>query len=680
MLQGNPEFLVVRGSTRMDVLVFALIVVCAPPLIVVGVERLIALVSESLANVLHMVAVWAFGFLALLQVLTLFDPAAAWVLLLPLVAALFLSAAYLRLRPLRTFLSVSLALPLIGLLGFVFRVPLVVDDHPGVDVKVAHNTPIVLVVLDELPLSSLLRGDGTLDSVRYPNFARFASTATWYPRATTVHASTTQAVPAILTGLRPHAGELPTLGDHPDNLFTLLGERYAIRSGEQVTHLCPTRYCPEPDPAPVLDRQRGLLYDVTVGYLHRVLPSSLQAGLPPIGERWGGFGDSGVDARHLVLGALDNNAVNAIEDRARGETVQQFAQFVRSIRPQGRRPSLTFEHLILPHNPWQFLPSGQEYGSAATIDGIDESWISWTGSPVIVSQTLQRHLLQTQYADRLLGQFLDRIRKVGLFDRSLIVVTADHGASFYSNEDFRHPTPENFGDIAGVPLFVKYPGETEAHVDRRDSRSIDILPTIADVVGARIPWHVDGRSLRSAPRPGPVTVVGFDQLPVSSSFDAVERRVRATARRNASLFGSGSDSMFRLGPRKDLLGRATSALPTEASEGTSIALEEPAQFENVRPGSLFVPARIVGSIQHSPVDGGTPLAVAVNGRIAAVTESFDRPGADTFAVLVPAAVFRGGKNSVDVYAVEGSRGSTRLIHLGGNASSSSSSPSAVAAG
>ena len=118
---------------------------------------------------------------------------------------------------------------MIGLLGFVATVPLAVDDAAGANVPVATRTPVVLVVFDEFPVSSLMRADGSLDTVRYPNFARLARDGTWYPRATTVHDSTTQAVPAILTGQLPRKGELPTLKDHPDNLFTLLGERYAIR-------------------------------------------------------------------------------------------------------------------------------------------------------------------------------------------------------------------------------------------------------------------------------------------------------------------------------------------------------------------------------------------------------------------------------------------------------------------
>ena len=46
-----------------------------------------------------------------------------------------------------------------------------------------------------------------------------------------------------------------------------------------------------------------------------------------------------------------------------------------------------------------------------------------------------------------------------------------------------------------MPLFVKLPHQSKGRVVQAPARTIDIFPTIADVLGVRIPWHVDGRSL-----------------------------------------------------------------------------------------------------------------------------------------------------------------------------------------
>jgi Sulfatase len=667
MLGGNPEFLVVRGSTQADVVVFALLLAFAPPLIVVTVEAGLALVSRSLAGALQVVAVWSFSFLAVLQLMRHLDPARTEALLLPMVPAALAGVAYLRFSAFRTFLSLSLALPVIALVAFVASAPLVVDDAEAADVSVATRTPVVLVVFDEFPVSSLMRADGSLDTVRYPNFAQLAGDATWYPRATTVHDSTTIAVPAILTGQRPEPGSLPTLADHPDNVFTELGQRYTIHASEQLTRICPIRYCPRTRAAvPFVDRQRGLFYDVGVGYLHRVLPTSLRGGLPPIGERWGGFGDSShVDTRELVLGALDTNAWMSAERRASDQQRAQFAQFLQSLRrPAAGEGALFVEHALLPHGPARFLPSGREYRTVQRPAGLDEDSHRWGPSRFLVDQALQRDLLQVGYVDSIVGVLLRRLKAVGLYDRALVVVTADHGISFEPGGFPRIVSKDNVADIAGVPLFVKSPGQRSGTIDRRAAETIDVVPTIADVIGVRIPWHVDGRSLRAAPVVRTVTVdSGYG--PVSTSPAAAASGVLATARRNASLFGEGHDSLYRIGPHQELLGRVVGAPGGAAGERDDVRLEHASQFGDVRTKSLFVPALVEGEIADDTAPPGRSLAIAVNGRVAVTTETFADGGRSHFISLVPEGAFRDGANSVDVHAVRDVPGDLRLTRLGG---------------
>ena len=148
MLGGNPEFLVVRGSTRMDVVVFALLLAFVPPLVVVTVEAVLAPLSRSLAGALHIIVVWTFSFLAVLQLMRLLGPERAGALLLPMIPAVLAAIAYIRFSAFRSFLSLSLALPVIALVAFVATAPLAVDDAEAADVSVATRTPVVLVVFE----------------------------------------------------------------------------------------------------------------------------------------------------------------------------------------------------------------------------------------------------------------------------------------------------------------------------------------------------------------------------------------------------------------------------------------------------------------------------------------------------------------------------------------------------
>jgi hypothetical protein len=668
MLKGNPEFLVVRGSTRMDVVVFALLVTFVPPLAVVGAEAVVAVVSRTLAGALHVVAIWCFGFLVAVQLVRLLDAQPAAVLLIPVAIAAVAALLYPRSRLFQSFLSVSFALPVIGLLGFVATVPLATDDAAAADVRVANSTPVVLVVMDEFPVSSLLEADGSIDARRYPNFARLADESTWYRRATTVHEFTTQAVPAILTGQLPHDGELPTLNDHPRNLFTLLGEGYHLRVVEPVTRLCPERYCPDAhESPPFLDRARGLLYDSTVGYLYRVLPASLRTGLPPIGDRWGGFGESSDDTtRERLLGALNMDDVNLAIEQSDHRPRFEFERFMRLIRPHDASRTLYFAHLMLPHAPYRMLPSGSEYGNAETIDGIvDDAFDQWGDSPLLVDQALQRHLLQVGYTDRLLGELLHRLKATGIYDRALVVVTADHGASFEPAGHRRMVYGGNIADIAAVPLFVKYPHERQGRADDRNARTVDVVPTIADVLGVRLPWQVDGRTLRGAPVQGRrVMVWRRAGGVVTADTDDVHAGMLATASRNEALFGVGRD-VPSPGPYKQLVGRSVVGLGATEQRGTEVMLDGEVLFANVRRASHFVPARITGEIDRTSLAPDTALAVAVNGRVAATTRTFVLDRRLRFAALVPESSFVDGRNAVDVLAISGAPGRPSLTELGG---------------
>ncbi len=84
-------------------------------------------------------------------------------------------------------------------------------------------------------------------------------------------------------------------------------------------------------------------------------------------------------------------------------------------------------------------------------------------SPGYPMQALQRLTLQLQYTDRLLGKAIARLRRLGLYDKALVIALADHGASHIPGHSHRllgnPPDPINSGAIVHVPLFVKLPGQ-----------------------------------------------------------------------------------------------------------------------------------------------------------------------------------------------------------------------------
>ena len=163
----------------------------------------------------------------------------------PLVLAigLALALALLRWSVLRTFTRYLAAGALAFLVLFLFGSPTsaIVLKGGSVDsaeVTVGNPAPVVMVVLDELPTVSLINSNGEIDADLYPNIASLAGDGGWYRNHTTVAPITNEALPALLTGLYPDADEtLAVVGEHPDNLFTLLGGSYGTNVVEQHTGL-----------------------------------------------------------------------------------------------------------------------------------------------------------------------------------------------------------------------------------------------------------------------------------------------------------------------------------------------------------------------------------------------------------------------------------------------------------
>jgi Sulfatase len=640
LLGRNPEFFAARGAPPADIVLFAVGVVLLPVAILVGIEALAGLAGPRAQNAVHGVLVALLGALVAIQVIKRIGALPAWLeLALALAAGLALAWGLVvrRGRALRAFATVLSPAPLVFLALFLLASPvteLVLPDRTAVATADARaGAPVVMVVFDELPLTSLLNRHGRIDRARYPSFARLAARSTWYSHATTVSDSTTHAVPAILDGLRPREGGLPTLAHHPRNLFTLLGRSYRLNVSEEATYLCPRRLCPNSVQPGLVRRMRALSSDVGVVYAHMVVPSAVEDRLPSVSQGWGAF--NGADAADAALEMLGGNGRPA-----------RFDAWVRSIRPSSQ-PALNFKHVLLPHVPWQYLPDGHAYprggGRAAALqeeEAMDE--------PVLVRQLYQRHLIQLGFTDRLLGRLIDRLRETGLWDRALVVVAADHGVAFRVGErDRRAVTAANVEDIAPIPLFIKAPGQRAGRVATRPVETIDILPTIADILGIRLPWRVDGTSAEGPPPAGQpaVDMLTRDWEPLRLDAAELDRRTRAALDRKVRMFGA---DLYAAGPHRELLGRPVGAATPAA--GAAADLDAAAELADVDLRGP-IPALMTGRVTGVG-PGRHDLALAVNGRVAALAQSFPWDGEERFSAVVPPTAFRSGRNAVEVLLVD----------------------------
>ena len=233
-------------------------------------------------------------------------------------------------------------------------------------------------------------------------------------------------------------------------------------------------------------RLSSLYSDARTVYLHLLAPPALEDRLPAIDESWGDFGtDTGqqleetlpkVNLHTFYIGRLDD-----------------FKTFLGKLRaPRRNAPTLNYLHVLMPHGPWLYFPDGR-VRAVASPRAPGRKGDLWTYEP-LAQQAWQRHLLQVGYTDVLLGRLIDRLQQTGLWDKALIVVTADEGDSFRGGDFRRNPSKTNLSTVAFIPLFVKLPGQTRGRVIDRRVTTVDILPTIADVLGVKVPWRLDGSS------------------------------------------------------------------------------------------------------------------------------------------------------------------------------------------
>ena len=98
-----------------------------------------------------------------------------------------------------------------------------------------------------------------------------------------------------------------------------------------------------------------------------------------------------------------------------------------------------------------------------------------------------------QDADARLAGFLATLDELGLAEKTLVVVTADHGEEFGEHGYLDHG-PTLYDELIHVPLVVKIPGYQGARITEQ-MRNVDILPTVADLLGQDLPFMTHGTSV-----------------------------------------------------------------------------------------------------------------------------------------------------------------------------------------
>ena len=119
------------------------------------------------------------------------------------------------------------------------------------------------------------------------------------------------------------------------------------------------------------------------------------------------------------------------------------------------------------------------------------------------------------YQDELLGKLVEKLQSWGIYDKTMIILTADHGDELWEEADRVGHGGSQRETLLHVPLIIHYPPMFPASRVKAGVETLDIVPTLADVLGVPTDAEWQGASLLSLANGAD----GYPLLAFSSSYE-----------------------------------------------------------------------------------------------------------------------------------------------------------------
>ncbi len=187
--------------------------------------------------------------------------------------------------------------------------------------------------------------------------------------------------------------------------------------------------------------------------------------------------------------------------------IRDLDELERCLEASAGRRRFLFLHTYEIHDPYTHT----ELVTGEIPEGVEPRWDKKLNALLRDELTDERKRLASElydggiaFADRRLGELFERFEARGVFERSIVVVTSDHGEQFWEHGSWRHGM-NLFDHQLLVPLIVHLPPGVQdelgggrrltGRVIEQQVRLVDLHPTLLDLLGVPLEHRVDGRSL-----------------------------------------------------------------------------------------------------------------------------------------------------------------------------------------
>jgi len=319
---------------------------------------------------------------------------------------------------------------------------------------------ILFVVTDDMGQEVGCYGDKI---ARTPEIDKFAEVSHRFENAYVTAASCSPSRSSILTGLYPHQNGQIGLSHRG---FSMSEEFSSI---------------------PTYLKQKGY-YTGILGKLHVEPHSAFQ-----FDYMLGGF-DTPYNGKPSVMVKEPRELIELNWNKKR--EVEKFTRMVRDvadttasfINHSGEKPFFLMVNILDPHSPFYHQVDGYPQNPLKPGDVQIPGFVNRQASPQLLN-TVAGYYNGCTRADATFGRILEVLKDMGEYDNTLIIFLGDHGA----------PLPRakltNYEAGLRIPFIMKLPGQEKGDVSAEYISTIDMFPTIIDLLGDPKPETLPGKSL-----------------------------------------------------------------------------------------------------------------------------------------------------------------------------------------